>query len=226
MDSSGAPFGAPDWTRDGAALVYGLRSRAAQKLVVADPSGAPLRDLAEFTGALSFSVSPDGRRVAFVDSASEAPIAAFGPLSVAGLDGDAPAEVIDAGPVLAFFWSPQGDKIAYLAPGTPPAEGPRASLERTLESNHLNVWLRWRIWDGERVYDLAQFRPSDTYLLDYLRFFDQYARSMTPWAPDGRAFVYAGDSEDEIPGVWVTDVGEGSLPRRIGDGVYAAWSPR
>jgi TolB protein len=227
LDPASAPFGAPDWLTDGAAFVYARNTEGARRLVLADPSGVTLRDLADLEGSVSFSVSPDGGRVAYVDTGEMAPTAAFGALAVTSLQGDtADAQVVDEGPVLAFFWSPQGDKIAYLVAGDRPADGPRASLSPTLRSDHLNLWLQWKVWDGERAYELSQFRPSDTFLIDYLRFFDQYARSMTPWAPDGSAFVYAGDSEDELSGVWVQGVAEGNLPQRIGDGVYAAWSPR
>jgi TolB protein len=226
LDTASARFGAPDWLSDGAAFVYAQRIAGASRLVLADPSGATLRDLAEIDGAVSFSVSPRGERVAFIDTTERAPTAAFGPLSVADVSGRAETVLVDDGPVLAFFWSPQGDKIAYLIPGDRPAEGPRASLSPTFATDHLNLWLQWRVWDGERSFDLSQFRPSDTFLIDYLRFFDQYARSMTPWAPDGSAFVFAGESEDTIPGVWVQQAEEGADPVLIGDGVYAAWSPR
>jgi TolB protein len=226
LDASSAPFGAPDWMSDGAALVYAQRSGGSHKLVLADPSGVGLREIARVEGAATFSVSPDGSRVAFVDTGEVVPTAALGPLAVAGLEGSDPPVIVDKGPVLAFFWSPQGDKIAYLTPGDKPADGPSASLAPTLQANHLNLWLQWKVWDGQSAYELSQFRPSDTFLVDYLRFFDQYARSMTPWAPDGSAFVYAGDSEDGVSGVWVHGVEEGSSPQRIGDGVYAAWSPR
>lgn len=226
LDGESAPFGAPDWMADGAAFVYAQQVAGAQKLVLADPSGVTLRDLAGFDGTVTFSLSPDGERVAFIDSTEMVPTAALGPLALAPLSGNPAPQVIDDGPVLAFFWSPQGDKIAYLTPGDHSEQGPRASLSPTLEVDHLNLWLQWHVWDGERSYELAQFRPSDTFLVDYLRFFDQYARSMTPWAPDGSAFVYAGDSEDAISGVWVQPVIEGAPSVRIGDGVYAAWSPR
>jgi TolB protein len=227
VDARSAPFGAPEWLADGAAFAYAQNAAGESKLVLADPSGVILRELAGIGGAVTFSLSPDEKRVAYVDTSELAPTAAFGPLAVAKLAGQESAtEVIDDGPVLAFFWSPQGDKLAYLTPGTRPAEGPRASLSPTLQSDHLTLWLQWHVWDGDRAYELAQFLPSDTFLVDYLRFFDQYARSMTPWAPDGSAFVYAGDSEDAISGVWVQPAAEGAEPVRIGDGVYAAWSPR
>jgi TolB protein len=226
LDAESAPFGAPDWMGDAAAFVYAQRAAEGRKLVLADPSGVTLRDLADIDGAVTFSISPQGERVAFVDTTQMAPTAALGPLFVADLAGRAETILVDDGPVLAFFWSPQGDKIGYLTPGDRPAGGPRASLGLTGEAEHLNLWLRWRVWDGQRTYELSQFRPSDTYLLDYLRFFDQYARSMTPWAPDGSAFVFAGDSENADSGVWAQRAEEGAVAVLVGDGVYAAWSPR
>jgi TolB protein len=82
------------------------------------------------------------------------------------------------------------------------------------------------VWDGTGSIAFGQFLPSQTYLLDYLRYFDQYARSMTPWAPDGSAFTYAGEGKNGARGVWVQPASPNGAAVRIGDGVYAAWSPR
>ena len=88
------------------------------------------------------------------------------------------------------------------------------------------LWFRWCVWDGADTQALGRVIPSDTFLRDYLRYFDQYARSMTPWAPDSSAFVYAGEGEDGTRGIWVQSVTGEHLPRRVADGVYAGWSPR
>jgi TolB protein len=225
LELAPATFGAPQWRSDGAALLTGNWKGDQQQIVLADPSGTILAEIANFDGAATFSLSPDGARVAFVDTTETVPTAALGALSVAALDGSS-TSVIDAGPVMAFFWSPEGDKLAYLTPTEGPADGPRVSLDFNLQSNHLGLWLQWHVWDGQTSYELSEFKPSDTFLVDYLRFFDQYSRSMTPWAPDGHALVFAGESADEEPGVWVQEISPGAEPVRASDGVFAAWSPR
>ena len=63
-------------------------------------------------------------------------------------------------------------------------------------------------------------------LLEYLRFFDQYAQSMTLWAPDSSAFTYAGVSESGEDGIWVQSLAEGAAAVRVAPGVMATWSPR
>ncbi len=89
LDPAAAPFGAPDWLADGAAFVYAQNAAGGRKLVLADPSGVTLRDLADLDGSVSFSVSPDGRRVAYIDTGEMAPTAAFGALAIASLEGGA-----------------------------------------------------------------------------------------------------------------------------------------
>jgi TolB protein len=130
--------------------------------------------------------------------------------------------------VIAFFWSPDGRYLAWIAPDDAGDDEQAATPHRARPAprQHEDVWLRWWLWDGEDNTALARFVPSDTYLLDYLRFFDQYALSMTPWSPDSRAFVYAGSDAVGAEGIWVQPAAANNLPRRVADGVYAAWSPR
>ena len=77
--------------------------------------------------------------------------------------------------------------------------------------------MRWHLWNGTESQELTRFAPSATFLIDYLRFFDQYARSMTPWSPDSRAFVYAGGGEDGRTGIWVHPVIDDLAPVRISE---------
>ena len=131
--------------------------------------------------------------------------------------------------VLGFFWEPSGNRLAWVALNTE---------ERTME---------WRVADGSVDSDKAgeievdndgaagglRFSPSGaTFLM--LAFFDQYAGSHSPWAPDGAGLVVAGTQQylsnrrngSSAGGsrVYVTATGgEGGL-LDIGTGSLAVWS--
>ncbi len=109
----------------------------------------------------------------------------------------------------AFFWSPDGSRLLYLFPETLPDR----------------VWFRWGVWDGESAFTTARFAPSEVFARDYLSFFEQYAQSMSLWAPDGSAFAYAGSNESGETGVWIQPARAGAEPVRVSDGVFATWSP-
>jgi TolB protein len=231
LDGSAAPLGvapgdstAPAWLPDDS-LLYVVRRLDGQGLVLGSVDGRELKELARVDGQISFSPDPAGARVAYAVTRLEAPTNAFGPLSVVDIAGGE-TRTITQESVLAFFWSPDGRSLAYL---TPDSVGPGqavAPLNISDRAQHEAVWLRWHVWDGDRSYRLGSFVPSDVYLLEYLRFFDQYARGMTPWSPDGSAFVYAGSDGSGEDAIWVQPVTTDGVARRVADGVYAAWSPR
>jgi TolB protein len=210
-------FTTPDWLESGS-LLYVLRQPGDQRLVLGDTAGRVQQVLAEHDGTITFTASPDGRRVAYTVTRLSVPANAFGPLSVVDVETGA-TRVVSRSPVIAFFWSPDGRSIAYLTPeDTLPGQ--------VTIAQHEDVWLRWHVWDGDASFPLAQFVPSDTYLLDHLRWFDQYALSSTPWAPDSSAFVFAGRGPSDASGIWVQPIAQGGEARRVAGGVHAVWSPR
>jgi hypothetical protein len=80
-------------------------------------------------------------------------------------------------PVLAFFWSPDGSRVAYVT-SSEDAEG---SLR----------WAVLSISTSETGY-LCDFRPSQEQLIAFM-YFDQYGQSHTPWSPDGSLILFAGE---------------------------------
>jgi hypothetical protein len=81
------------------------------------------------------------------------------------------------------------------------------------------------VWKGGSSFTTPRFYPSETFARDYLEFFQQYAQSMSLWAPDGSAFTYAGSNEAGASGVWIQPATEGAEPVLVADGVFAEWSP-
>ena len=205
---SGGQFSAPQWAADGERLVYAIAD-ARQRLIVADVTGEEQVELTDYPGRITFSLSSDGERLAYVITERAARQNTLGPLYAVDVEPLRTREVT-SNPVVGFYWSPAGDRLAYL----------------TAEIIRGRVGLRWNVWDGRRSTAYAGFFPSGVFLENYLTFFDQYAQSHRIWSPDGDAFVFAGTLPDGRSGVWVQDTVAGSEPRLISAGVAAAWSPQ
>ncbi len=122
-----------------------------------------------------------------------------------------------SGPILAYFWSPDGDKIAYV------------SYQQ--ERNRFT----WNYVDRSegRPVDLGEYWPSEEYVT-MLTFFDQYACSNSLWSPDSTSIVFAGTlgpRSDTGNGaspmkdkVHVLDVRDGATSRPISTSRFASWS--
>jgi TolB protein len=220
----GAPgvFRAPEWTDDG--ILYVERGPEFGRLMLAADDG-DARVLAEIPGGASFTVSPAGDRVAVQSVASEqiGDFAVTGRLAVAQEASRLPANrivVLDLEtldwtrvgdePVLAFWWSPDGERLLVL---TVPDPSRRE--------------VAWRIWSDETgLRDPLVFVPGPELFRDVVPFFDQYARSFTLWSPDGSEFAFPGAIDGEA-GIWVVGFdGDTMVPRKVAEGTWVAWSPR
>lgn len=202
-------FQAPRWTDRGViAVEQGLRD---QRLVVIAPDGASTA-MATLPGATTFVATDAGDQVALQSV-------------VAGVDGlnaslqalpNIPANRLVVGdlaeqeftpvtsdPVLAYFWSPTGDRLLILDV----VEGPQT---------------RWSIWSEGGLDEVVRFDPDPSFMSEMVPFFDQYAQSISLWAPDGSAFAFPGNV-DADPGIWVYTL-DGGL-NRISSGTWVSWSP-
>ena len=173
--------------------------------MLADRRGRERGRIATFEGRINFNLSPADRHIAYVVTDDPRKSVAFGPLYAVDIES-LQARRISADPVLGFFWSPDGAKLAYMA----------------AEMDTSRVRLRWHVWDGEKDLAYGAFAPNQTYFRRYAPFFDQYAQSMTIWSPDSSAFTYAGRNQARETGVWVQRLGSGVAPVRISGGVFAA----
>jgi Tol biopolymer transport system component len=219
-----APFAAPSWSAESGRLVYPVRRADGDHLVLRTPGTTDdqsERDLLDYEGHISFVVAPHQPKVALTLSPPTAGATSFGTLYVVDYAGDTPvlASVHD-GPVMACWWSPDGTRLLYLV-----ADVTGSARPIPTQAAPRQFWATWHVWDGKDSVTLARFAPSQTFLGEYLPFADQYAQSMTLWSPDSRSFCYAGHGEERHDGIYVQDVDAASPPKRIADGVYAAWSP-
>ncbi|MEO1063286.1 MAG: hypothetical protein AAFZ07_17870 [Actinomycetota bacterium] len=148
--------------------------------------------------AFAFDLSPLGDRVA---------------LWRRDLRGETGVEVVDlatgrietaveAGGVAAA-WSPDGARLAILVIEA----GGRA---------------RWTVWTDSGLTEAASFRPTVTFVRDYLPFWDQYLRASTPWSPDSAALTHAAMGDDGP--VVVVQPADGSAASELGAGEMSWWS--
>lgn len=205
IDDRPGTFNVPVWTSDGRTLVYASGSGDRQRLLAHDLERDRAEELVRFAGGITFVVSPDGSRVAFQVAGGPGEV---GPLSV--LDrttGDVEQVVAEVAP--AFFWSPDGARLLYVLP----------------EQTEDGFWFRWGVWEDGSSFTTPRFYPTEVFARDYLSFFEQYAQSMSLWAPDGSAFTYAGTTESGITGVWIQPAEPDAEPILMTGGVFASWSP-
>jgi len=119
-----------------------------------------------------------------------------------------------------FIWSQVTvNGVPAASPGTP---SPLRSHSTDVTGDPNGGPFRWRVWEGHERFVGDTFVPSPTLLRDYLPFFDQYAQTITPWAPDGSAFAYAGTHQGGS-GIWVQPLA--GRRRLIGDGAFVTWTP-
>ena len=124
--------------------------------------------------------------------------------------------------IIAYFWSPDGTKIAF------------AILTKT------QGVLRWMVLDvaDGSVWPLVEFRPSSDQLV-MLQFFDQYAYSHSLWSPDSELLVFAGTlhggppqaslsafGRSQASEIIVVNASHDPSPVSIATGRLASWSPR
>ena len=125
-------------------------------------------------------------------------------------------------PVLAFFWSPDGTKIAFVT---------------LSERQGALSWALYDVESDERM-RLVDFAPSAEQLTMF-QFFDQYAYSHSVWSPDSSSIVFSGDlltdsvtaSISSHPGhsafhIVVVDVEPVAEAHVLGEGIMGFWSPR
>lgn len=224
-----ALFLAPAWSpTDNAVLFAAELDENGPALYLANERGEPRGTLVQYSGAISFVWSPQGDRVAFIVTNQRRPAGlgqfAFGQIQVIDRGGGASRRVSNEN-ALAFFWAPDGRKIAYLTILTdePQFQGRLTPASTALQEDELR--LQWHVADlrsGESR-TLATFVPTPGFF-SLIPFFDQYAQSLTLWSPDSTVLVYSAQSVDDRPEIRVIATDGQTPPQRIADGDLPVWS--
>lgn len=239
LDALPGAFQAPQWSRDGK-LLFSTPDGDAQMIALANTPDSPPTKLANYQGRASFAFSPDATRVAYLVTDARLRVPHYGPLRVVNADGTN-ARGISSENALAFQWSPDGKKLAFLtltvtdnqqnfdARAPQLASNAREPIAAAPLKNQAGQQLQfnWRVWDSatDETQLAATFVPTRSFL-NVLPFFDQYANSSTFWSPDSQALVYTTLEDADTGSIWIADVSGKTSAKKIGAGVLAFWSWR
>lgn len=218
MTVDGGGFSAPAWVDGERALVVseGFLSYLHVDLAETEP-------IERMGGPVRFVLSPDRTKVAYQILQGSGGVAVIGHqtdpaqpvqqtevgLTVLDLGTGDKVVVTTTEAALAWEWSPDSDKLAWLAsePSTTRPQG------------------RWNFWSmsGSLPTEVGPpFGLTRKYIQSYLPFFGQYTQSVTGWAPDSNAFAYAGVVGNDR-GIWVQLIDEVVAPQLVASGDFVTW---
>ena len=207
-------FRTPAWSPGGGRMAYIRQTDDGVALFQAQADGQNPQAVTNVGDDTAFLWSPTQDRIALATS-HDTSIPFYEGLKLVEL-GSGVERTLTEERVAAFFWSPNGERIAYV------------SVEP--ESSTMS----WRVMDPDtgQSRKLANFRPSSETFI-HLFFFDQYAYSHSVWSPDSQSLVFAGslaadddvEVEDSAGGqVYVMDVDNPEGIEAIAEGFLAFWS--
>lgn len=226
-DFSGS-FQAPMWSpvAGDERLLFAVQNAADPELsdLVIAEGEARLTLLAEQAAPLAFAWNADGSLVAVTS--------AFGALQVLEASSGAVVASSQVGQTVAHFWSPQGDKVAFLSLRRPSVtrqtsfSGNGHSASGLQQGARLELtWYILEVATGAE-YALDSFTPTRD-MLYFLNFFEQFARSHAFWSPDGRYLAYGAlIAERGTAEVRLVEARQGGSVRKVADGVIGVWSWR
>ncbi|HUZ17406.1 MAG TPA: hypothetical protein VMV68_03395 [Spirochaetia bacterium] len=169
--------------------------------------------------AVLYSVSPDRTKIAFLQPDYKNGALANS-LTVATISQPSRRYTIPTSSIIAYFWSPDGRRIAYF---TTVAPGSRVGSQYAQSANLPRVALRILDVRTHATWLVAQFPPAQG-MLNVFPYIDQYQRSETIWSPDSRYLLFTADTSRGNPGVFVAQADANIRPTLIGAGDYASWS--
>jgi TolB protein len=221
LDSTPASFQAPAWSPDGSRIAVARTTEDQNEIIVTDAGGENLQAVGTFTEKTAFAWSSDGTRFAYIDGRQSLDAGTIGPLHV--VDMETSEEIVQEEDIIAFFWSPSGEEIAYFillqARGEDGSSGDSGGTQATAQYV-LNLHVL-DVTNGESR-ELFTYRPTQQFL-SILPYFDQYHQSATIWSPDNNNLVlsFLGQSG---PGIAIVAASGNLEPRFLAQGFLAFWS--
>lgn len=217
-------FLAPAFSPDGGFMLLTERASEGQRLILADRAGKPVRTLTRFNGLARFAWSPAGAKVAFVAQESQE----GGVLRILDVNSGENRLLVNR-PVVAFFWSPDGERIAVFstaaADEVPEDFKGFAIIPPTPTELYLLEVVDPNTGQSRQLFYFAPTAAFQRLVSE----FDRYSRAVTPWAPDGRKLVFTlsfGNAVNTRDFVIETEASGSLAPRVLGQGSLAFWSPR
>ncbi len=208
-------FRAPSWSYDSQTIAFTDQVNNVETLQISNFRGSNEVTVTTLRGLSAFAWSPTANELAYTSITPNTDLGVFTYNGLNIFDADTgESRRVSEEEVVSFFWSPDGEKIAYVA------------------VDRLDLSLAWHVVDrdGKSSTKLTNFIPGSEMLLSLFAFFDQYSQSNRIWSPDSEHLVYVGRSvrtngsnEDQV---WVLPVDGSAPPTAIASGRLAFWSPR
>jgi len=211
-------FQAPQYSPDGSQLLIAAEMlQRHSTLVIARNNGEPQDLLVDWQGPLTFSWSPDGKRIAYVTGRPSPIGGSIGTLNILSMnDGEEKSGYqVQSRNILAYFWSPDSTKIALFEPQIIAVDDSQETF--VLAVSVLNVA------DGS-VKALTKIRPTRAFLAQVIPYYDQYQRSHTIWSPDSTHIVVNGVTDDDLPGIYIVSTEGRGGSSFLAHGIYPFWS--
>ncbi len=207
-------FQAPAWSMSGREFYYvaqpvvegGLTVDQVESVLtrVAADGSNPQPLVSERGAALFFARAPQSDQIAYTTVSP----AGFGSLKLIDSTSGASTAISTAGEqVAAFFWAPDGQRIAYISVSSPESGQPLQYIWHVVPVG------------GGKVQDFDSFVPSQAFAA-MLNYFDAYAISLQLWSANSVELVYGA-----ADGVYVLNTRSGKT-RRAADGVLGMWVER
>jgi TolB protein len=226
-------FQAPAISPDGRQLAYAQLSHTGEsQLVVVSRERKHI--IGEHSGLAALNWSPRAERLAFIHPLVNAN-SHYGPLHLWQSD-DEHGRRLSSENVVAFFWAPDGERIAYLTVVNDPAPVAIEQASNGANGHVKGSWPFLQIRERETIrlavhildvrsgsdHQVAIFTPSQPFLRQFLPFFDQYAKSHAIWSPASDALVLPAEVNGRVV-ILVIDL-DAEEVRAITTGVMATWS--
>lgn len=226
LDIAAQGYRVPAWKPSANAITVLAGDGVATANVSAEGTAEAPTPIRDARGEAAFLWSPSGAHLAVSDAARRflyrgAVISAYRRLAIASESAPQGADVIRQ-PILAFFWSPDGSRLAYIT---------LSETEGALRCIVVDM-------DSRERRSALDFVPSPEQQTLF-QFFDQYAYSHSVWSPDSANLVFAGNivgnaataSGGAHPGhrgfhIIVADADGAAAPQLVGEGIMGFWSPR
>ena len=207
----------PSWDKTRRRISFFLDAeQRRQRLVTIDLEDQAVKVQTEISGIAAAAWRPGASQLGLVRSMIGSS-GFYSGLRLIDCDTQEEQQVVDD-PVLAFYWSHDGSRVAYVTS----SEGAEGSLRIGVAT----------VDDGSVVY-LPDFRPSQEQLTHFM-FFDQYAQSLPLWSPDDTALLLFGElgyheertplsSGDDIRAIVLDPAGVAD-PREAAGGFIGCWA--
>ena len=250
IEGSLGDFRVPAASRDGRYEAFLVtKPDAGAAVVTTSADGAQRHEVGVF-GPAALGFAPSGSRLAFLAADAADHVAAF-PIGTLRVVDAATGDVrsLPASRVVAFFWSPDGKRIATIGvvtqgnPGsasldrragvTPTASSPgRLTAVRggaalggpdpTLSG--FSVGVAFIDIETGQATTVETAEVSPLFVDQVLPYFDQYALSHRIWSPDGASILLPVIGDDGTEQLEVLPA-DGSAPRVLAPGSMGSWSP-